>query len=882
MTERQPVAATYRLQLHPDFGFDAAAEIAGYLARLGVTHVYLSPLLQAAPGSTHGYDVVDPTRVNDDLGGPAGYERLQARLREAGLGQVLDVVPNHMAITGPENPWWWDVLENGPSSRYARYFDVAWDPPEPRLKDLILVPVLADHYGRVLEAGQLRLERQAASFRLRYSDHRFPLSPRSLGHLLRSVPAAPEGWEAIADALQHLPEPGPLDREASEQRHELLAAARRRLATLLRLHPALASSLDGVLAAINADPDRLDAVLELQHYRLARWQTAAWDLDYRRFFDINTLAGIRVSDSLVFLDTHRLVLAWLRQGVLDGIRVDHPDGLRDPREYFDRLRRAAPTAWIVVEKILAPGEPLPEDWPVDGTTGYDAARLVTGLLIDPSGERPLTALYQELTGERDAFAQVAYACKHLVMRELLGSDVRRLLALLGAVCEKHRRSRDYTRRELEQALREVIACFPVYRTYVRPSEPPRDQDVAVIERAVGEAERCLPHLDHGLFAFLRDLLRLRLRGSEEEEFVARFQQTTGPVTAKAVEDTAFYRYHRLVCLNEVGSDPGRFGVPLDEYHAHNLATQRRWPGTMVASSTHDTKRSEDVRARLALLSEIPGRWQAAVAGWVAHNARHRRGPYPDRNTEYLLYQTLYGAHPIGASRLWGYMQKAVREAKRHTSWLEPNAEYEGALAAFIEAIGADRWFQDDLAAFTEPLIPPGRVNALSLKLLTLTAPGVPDVYQGTELWSLTLVDPDNREPVDFTGRDRLLAELDRLTPEAAMARAEEGVPKLLLTARALALRRRLPECFGPQGTYTPLAAEGGERDRVVAFQRGAGAITVVPRLVMGLAGGFRDTGLRLPPGRWRNELTGEVALEGAVALDRLLARFPVALLTCDG
>jgi (1->4)-alpha-D-glucan 1-alpha-D-glucosylmutase len=882
LSEPRQVGSTYRLQLNRDFGFEAAAAIAGYLERLGVTHAYFSPYLQAAPGSAHGYDVVDPTRVNDELGGPAAFDGMVERLRESGLGQVLDIVPNHMA-TVPQNPWWWDLLEHGPSSRYALYFDVAWDAPEPKLKGRILVPVLGDHYGRVLESGELRLERQGAGLRVGYFEHRFPVEARALALLLRAIPssAASDELVAITAGLEELPQPRPEDREGAERRHEALAALRWRLAAVLRRRPELSQGFDQAISAVNADFDRLDAILELQHYRLARWQTAAWDLDYRRFFDITSLAGIRTSDPQVFAHTHRLVLDWLRQGVLDGVRVDHPDGLRDPRHYLERIRQAAPRAWIVVEKILQPGERLPQDWPVDGTTGYDAMSRTTGLFVDPDGERPLTELYQELTAERSSFEDLAYECRQMVMRDLLGSDVRRLLALLSSVCERHRRYRDFTRRELEEAVREVAACFPVYRAYVSPSLEPSRDDRAAIEAALKTAARRAPHLDPELLVFLRRLLLLELRGGEEEEFSARFQQLTGPVTAKAIEDTAFYRFNRLLALNEVGSDPTRFGVSLDEYHRANLESQRLWPRGMTASSTHDTKRSEDVRARLALLSEIPAAWGRAVRRWMAHNDRHRRGQFPDRNLEYLFYQTLVGAHPIDEERLQAYILKAAREAKRHTSWIEVDHGYEEALRAFVRAVCQDAEFQRELDAFVDPLIEPGWRNALGIKLLTLTAPGVPDVYQGTELWSLSLVDPDNRRPVDFQERRRLLEQLDSLTPESVLARSDEGLPKLLLVARALWLRRELPASFGPAGSYRPLAAEGSEARSVVAFERGEDAITVVPRLVLGLADGFTDTTLRIPAGSWRNLLTGEAGWSGRLRLEDLLARFPVALLARD-
>ena len=647
-----------------------------------------------------------------------------------------------------------------------------------------------------------------------------------------------------------------------------------------RERPEVAEAVDTVIAELNANYDALHMLLERQNYRLAFWRAAARDLGYRRFFDINTLVGLRMEDEQVFSDTHALVLRWLGEGVLDGVRIDHPDGLRDPEAYCQRLHRAAPQAWIVVEKILEPGERLRDAWPVAGTTGYDFLNRVGGLFVDPAGEQPLTELYAEFTGESVDYPALVRAKKHQTLHELLGSDVNRLTALFIEVCERHRRHRDYTRYELHEVLREVIACFPVYRTYVQAETGHvNDDDVRYVTEAVERAKSCRPELDAALFDFLHDLLLLRVRGDLESELVMRFQQLTGPTMAKGLEDTVFYSFNRLVSLNEVGGDPGHFGVSPAAFHQACLEAQQRWPQGMLATSTHDTKRSEDVRVRIHLLSEIPARWAKAVRCWAALNERYRRGGWPDRNTEYLLYQTLVGAWPLEVERALTYMEKAIREAKVHTSWTHTNADYEEAVRGFVTDVLADPEFTADLAAFVAPLVQAGRVNALAQTLLKLTAPGVPDLYQGTEVWNLSLVDPDNRRPVDYDLRRRLLREVEGATPEQVWARVDEGLPKLWLIRQVLALRRRQPELFGPQGDYQPLLAKGERAAHVVAFARGSGVVTVVPRLVLGLNGEWGSTTLKMPDGAWRNALTGDDVDGHVTRMADVLARFPVALLT---
>ena len=872
--------ATYRIQLHRGFAFDDAAAITDYLAELGISHVYCSPCLQAAHGSTHGYDVVNPQQVNQELGGSTAHARLCAAIAEVGLKQVLDIVPNHMAIGGRENPWWWDVLENGPSSRYAAYFDVDWDPPEAKLRNTVLLPVLGDHYGRVLEQSELVLQREGGQFIIRYHDHVFPVSPRSLDDLIANAARRcnSDDLAFIAEALRQLPPSTATDWDAVQRRHRNKEVLRHMLVRLCDEQPQVAAALDQTVAELNSDPDQFDALLDRQNYRLAYWRTAERELGYRRFFDINSLVGLRAEDERVFADTHALILDWLARGVLDGVRVDHPDGLRDPEQYFDRLHTACPRAWITAEKILEPGERLPESWPIAGTTGYDFIYRVNSLFVDSAAETALTRFYGEFTGESTDFAALVRDKKQFVLREILASDLNRLTALLVDICERHRRHRDYTRHELHEALRELIASFPIYRTYVRAEAGViSDEDARIINRTIDDAKARRPDLDAELFDFFRSLLLLRERGPLETEWVMRLQQLTGPVMAKGLEDTAFYCFNRLVSLNEVGGDPGHFGLSPDEFHTACAETQRRWPRTMLASSTHDTKRSEDVRARISLLAEIPERWTDAVTRWAELNDRYRREGFPDRNTEYLLYQTLVGAWPIETDRVLAYMEKASREAKTYTSWTDPNSIYDDALRAFVEGTMNNSEFTENLQAFVKPLIEPGRINSLAQTLIKLTAPGIPDFYQGTELWDLSLVDPDNRRPVDYQLRRRLLAEMKCLSAEQLWTRADQGLPKIWLIRQTLQVRHER-QLFQPQDSYRSLMPSGAKREHVIAFARNERAITVVPRFPLKLAGEWGDTAIEIPDGRWRNYFTGEKPDGKLVSVAELLTRFPVALL----
>ncbi len=871
--------ATYRLQLHADFGFDDAASIADYLHELGVSHAYSSPYLQAAPGSRHGYDVVDHHKVNEELGGSEAYDRFCRRLGECHLGQILDIVPNHMAISGRRNRLWWDVLENGPSSRYASYFDVDWQPQEEKLRNKTLVPILGDHYGRVLNRGEITVTRKGGELSINYFDHELPVAPVSLATLL--APAAAEAGSDylafIADSLSRLPRATSTEKADMTERHRDKEVIRGMLERLFSEVPFIADATDTVLRKVNKDVDALDDLLEHQNFRLSFWRTAEQELGYRRFFDVNTLIGLRMEDDQVFKDTHALILNWLREGVLDGVRADHPDGLRDVRQYFKRLREEAPNVWILGEKILEPGEKLRKDWPIDGTTGYDFLNEAGGLYVDTSNEEAFSEIYAEFIGKPVEYERTVRENKQKVMREILGSDVNRLTSLFAEICEMHRSRRDYTRQDVNRAIRELVANFPVYRTYVVPQRNEITvDDIRYVTEAVNGAKANRPELDGELFDFLGEVLTLKVRGPREFEFVMRFQQFTSPVMAKGLEDTVFYAFTRLVSLNEVGGDPGRFGVSPAKFHKFCGESQKSHPKTMLASSTHDTKRSEDVRARISLLSEIPEQWKAAIERWTEQNEKHKTSTCPDRNTEYFLYQIMLGAWPIEPDRLLPYMEKACREAKQQTSWVNPNEEFEKATREFIEALYKDKEFLEDFQGFVNTLIGPGRINSLSQLLLKLTAPGVPDMYQGTELWDLSLVDPDNRRPVDYEQRRRLLSEIPQLSVEQVWERIDEGLPKLWTIHHVLRARRKHKGAFA--GEYKPLQAAGTKAGHLVSYLRGKEVLVLAPRLVMKLANDWADTSIEVPAGNWHNELTGASADGGMQRVSELLSAFPIALL----
>lgn len=796
---RAPIAATYRLQLRAEFDFDDAAAAAPRIAALGATHLYLSPILQAAPGSSHGYDVVDHSRLSADLGGDEGFARLAAAAHAAGLGIVVDVVPNHVAIPTPawHNPVLWSVLRDGPAAREARWFDVDWTGDDRAL----LMPILGAPIGRCLRDGEITLDRSGDEPLVRYYEHVLPVRP----------------------GTEELPLPALLDR---------------------------------------------------QWYRLAYWRVADEELNYRRFFDVDTLAGVRMELPEVFHATHRVLLELHARGDLDGFRIDHPDGLSDPRGYLERLAEATGGAWVVVEKILEGDEALPDDWPCAGTTGYDALNRVMGVLVDPAGAESLTATWTDLGGAPRGFAEAADAAKRQVLDGPLRAEVNRLVGIAAAICHDDIMLRDHTRRGLEEALIELLAAFPVYRAYVTPGEEPSPAAREHLRHAADAARARLPERAEEVDLLADLALGRRGRDALRDEFCIRFQQTCGPVMAKGVEDTAFYRWFRLSALNEVGGDPGAFGIDPDRLHAWAHARQARHPLGMTSLTTHDTKRSEDVRARLVALSEIAEEWRAQALGWHEAAAPLRAGderPHPA--DEYLMWQALVGAWPIDRDRLWPYLQKALREAKLRTSWTAPDDEYEASVEALVAGVLADPDLSASVAAFVERLAPATRSNVLSQKLLQLMLPGVVDVYQGTELVTLSLVDPDNRRPVDHAGRR---ARMERLDAGAAPAGLDDE--KLLVTMRALRLRREHPGWFaGADASYEALPSGSVHAVGMLRAGRVAGIAT---RLPLGLerGGGWGTASVALPDGAWRDVLRDAPVAGGLVPLAELLGHLPVALL----
>ena len=948
-----PPTATYRLQLNADFGFRQARAVVPYLARLGISHVYCSPYLKARVGSTHGYDIVDHNALNPELGSREDFEAFVAELRRHDMGHILDLVPNHMGVGGDDNAWWLDVLENGPASRYAGYFDIDWSPVKDELRGKVLLPFLGDRYGAVLDRGELALRPDAGGGELSvyYHQHRFPLDPstypqvlgRAAGEISERASAA--ALRELIEGFRALPPRTSADAQIRRRRDEEAARCKHRLAALCATHTGVRAALELAIGQFNGEagrPESFDALhrlLEVQAYRLAYWQVASDEINYRRFFDINELAGLCMDQPEVFESTHRLVLSLVAKGLLDGLRIDHPDGLRDPLDYYRRLdtalRKAGASAppYVIVEKILAHYEHLPRQWPVRGTTGYEFSQLVDGLFVWPESQRALDGLYARFIGAAPDFGELVYRCKKLVIRTQLSSELTVLANMLDKIAERDRQSRDYTLNGLREALTEVVACFPVYRTYVTAETVP-GEDRQFIDWAVAQAKRRTPAVDPIIFDFVRAQLLADEGDSlapaaldQRTAFVLRFQQYTAPVMAKAVEDTAFYRYHRLVSLNEVGGDPSSYGRSPAAFHAFNREHLERWPGTLLATSTHDNKRSEDVRARISVLSELPQPWRRHVGRWSRVNRGKKLevdgARAPSRNDEYLLYQTLVGVWPNGPvsdeerarlrDRVEAYMIKAVREAKEHSSWLTPNTDYENALRQFIDRLFARpkrNPFLVDFLDFQARIAPFGLLTGLSRTALKLTAPGVADFYQGNELWRFDLVDPDNRRPVDFARRRALLEDLPRVEPGAARGpaihalceRLEDGRAKLYLTRTLLGLRRRHPALFA-EGEYVALETDGPRAEHLVAFARRHGDLTLVvcaPRWYARLAeaveqaqatvpppGVWRGTAVALPPSCappvLRNVLTGERLApqrhdEGAsLAVDTLLKDFPVAV-----
>ncbi len=868
-------ASTYRLQLHENFGFDQAAAIAPYLKQLGITHVYSSPYLQAAPHSMHGYDVVDHRKVNEELGGAEAHARFCKTLGETGLGQVLDIVPNHMSL-GRQNHFWWDVLENGTNSRYAGFFDIDWHSSEERLREKVLVPILGDQYGRVLRDGGVKLARQGSCFTIEASGQPLPVSPTTMPLILTKAAdrAGSDTLRFLSASFGRLPSAEEWDRWKLNARDRDKRVLNSLLDRLCAEEGNTCRQIDAVLEEMNADPDALDQLLAQQNYRLAYWKTADQQLGYRRFFDVNTLIGVRMEREYVFEETHALILKWLHEGILDGVRIDHPDGLRDPLQYLQRLRQHAPEAWIIGEKILEPGEWLREDWPIEGTSGYDFMNQAIGLLVNSDGLLRMGELYCDYTGDAATFPATAHDKKLNVTQEALGSDVNRLASMFVEICEENREFRDFTRAEIRRAIREFASCFSIYRTYIVPGRREvTEEDLEIIGKAAECAKDNRLDIDGQLFDFMRDVLQGKVQGDREAQFVLRFQQFTSPVMAKGVEDTAFYCYNRLVALNEVGGNPACSGFSLEHFHEYNSKMQSTFPYTMTSLGTHDTKRSDDVRARLAVLSEDPEAFADAVRRWHDMTGSYR-GKEVDPGTEWFLFQTLIGAWPLTFDRLHTYMQKAMREAKLRTSWVANNAEFEDELNTYMEALLKDETFTRDLEKFVTGILQAGRVNSLVQTLLKHTSPGVPDMYQGGELWDLSLVDPDNRRPVDYTRRAQFLDQLQGLDAKGILDRMEDGLPKLWVVQQSLQLRKEHPEWFGSEAAYHPLYAGGPDRERVIAYLRGEDVLTVAPRWLLNKR--TADATLQLPAGTWVNRLSGN-RHKGSCSMATLLEEFPVAL-----
>ncbi len=929
--------STYRLQLNRSFGFTDATRLVPYLAKLGVGHLYLSPYLRAASGSMHGYDVVDQNELNPEIGTAAQLDQLAATLAEHGLAHLLDFVPNHMAI-GSENPLWMDVLENGPSSIYAHYFDIDWKPIKEELENRVLLPLLGDQYGAVLERGELKLCYEAGGFHIQYFDRRFPVNPRQypailthrLEELRRELPPGDVHFEdllSIVTAVEKLPSRSETDPALIAERHREKEAVKRRIVALCEASAPVRAFLEENVRRFNGDPsdprsfDLLDGLLREQAYRLAYWRVAAEEINYRRFFDINSLAAIRMEDPRVMQRAHGLVFRLIAEGKLQGLRIDHPDGLFSPVDYLarlqeelavsigrrlfaerqglaadgllppeieaqwaelvprlrERLRQEASRGrrsplfrplFVVAEKILSHEERMPLTWAVHGTTGYDIMSTLNGLFVDASNAMAIDELFTRFTGLRLDYRELVYQKRRQTMGDSMSSELNVLARQLNRVSEHDRRTRDFTLNSLRKALIEVIACFPVYRTYLSEGAPADDHDRRFIETAVRQAKRRNPTTSASIFDFIGEVLLGKGGGrrtpealAERMDFVFKVQQITAPVMAKSVEDTVFYIYNRMVSLNEVGAEPNLFGTSIEAFHAANRERAERWPSSLTATTTHDTKRSEDVRARIDVLSEVPGELKRKLSVWSRLNRRHKSALgeqlAPDRNEEYLLYQTLLGAWPNEplhgeglanfVARVQAYMLKATREAKVNTSWVNPDEEWEKAVSSFVAALldprRSDRFWRE-FVPFQRWVARVGALNSLSQLLLKLAVPGVPDLYQGSELWDLSLVDPDNRRPVDFEVRSALLDELDARAGadlpglvNDLVEHWEDGRIKLYVTSRGLRLRRRLSDLF-QRGDYLPLRVDGERADRLVAFARRLGerwVVAMVPRLVTPMA-----------------------------------------------
>ena len=923
-----------------------------YLHALGIGDCYASPYFQARAESLHGYEITNHNKLNYAIGSREDYDAWVAELQAHGMGQVLDFVPNHMGIREPQNLWWADVLENGPSSAYAPYFDIDWQPLKADLRDKVLIPILGNQYGRVLERGELRVHFESGRFFLRYFEHEFPIAPGTYRHVLEIALAQLAGHEeedlyaelqSIITALEYLPRRAETDPERIAERAREKEVIKRRLERRCQEAPLVEKAIEKALTVINGTPgdprsfDALDGLLSDQAYRLAFWRVAAEEINYRRFFDINDLAAIRMELPEVFDATHRLLFDLVATGAVTGLRIDHPDGLYLPNDYFEKLQRrvagalgaegctsarsglaeASPSEraiYLVVEKILSGDEQLRTDWPIHGTTGYDFMNDAIGVLVDASAERAITSAFRKFIGHSLHFGHLVYAKKLLVMRLSLANDVNVLGMMFDRLSEKNRWYRDYTLDTLTLAVRETIACFPVYRTYLAPAKPVSEADRVVIERAVAAAKRRNPAVEESAFNFLRDILLFRFpenlddaARTEHVHFVLKFQQITGPIMAKGLEDTAFYIYNRLAALNEVGGEPQRFGLAVDAFHRQNAERQERWPATLLATSTHDTKRSEDVRARMVAISEVPEVWRRSLSRWRTFNRRWKQtveeNVAPDSNEEYLLYQTLLGSWPLQPfremsdevrgqyiARVQQYMAKAMKEAKLNTSWVQPNDKRDSAVADFIARIldpSPRNRFLESFIPLAGEVARMGAINALSQTLLKLTSPGVPDIYQGNEIWDFSLVDPDNRRPVDYLERKKMLAALKVADPGELLDNWSDGRIKLFLTHRLLTFRRENPELFR-DGSYRPLGLTGEFADCCIAFAReweGKSIVVLAPRLSSRIGfppigDAWRDTVVQLPKGfAMESELLTreKVAAAGSLTLARAFARLPLAV-----
>ncbi len=972
--------ATYRLQLTKDFGFLQAAETVPYLHALGISHVYASPYLRARPGSPHGYDIIDHRALNPELGSQEDYQVFLESLKRHGMYQILDMVPNHMGV-GSDNRWWMDVLENGRMSPYAGFFDISWEPLKQELKNKVLLPVLEDRYGSVLEQGLLALtfENTGGSFGIRYHDHAFPVDPASyqlilqwdlgrLETLLHSGDARYQNFLTLMDAFSQLSRHRHEDEE--ERRTKILHQEnyKLQLARLCAECPEIHRFILENLFVFNGEKgnpksfDLLHQLLEAQNYRLAYWRVASDEINYRRFFDINDLACLRMEDPKVFEATHQMVLELIQKDEIHGLRIDHPDGLYDPGGYFLQLQesvggpgrtvhRARPgessgeneeeslALYVVVEKILGHGERLRSDWPVHGTTGYEFCNLVNGLFVPEGNWHVLDRIYQRFVGKKIVFKQVAYESKKLIMRTAMAGELNVLAHRLNRISESNRLYRDFTLTNLRDALMEVVAHFPVYRTYIKREEVGRE-DRDHVRWSIGLARRMSRAKDLSIYDFIHEVLLTDLSVQEESEsfqesltsFAVKVQQYTAPVMAKGVEDTAFYIYNRLLSLNEVGGEPDHFGVSVEAFHGANEERLENWPHAMLCTSTHDSKRSEDVRARINVLGEIPDEWQSHIKLWnkINHSKGEKAEEFGllDPNDEYAIYQNLLGSFPVHkggyeeeleayGKRMEAYVIKAVREAKVNSSWITPNQKYEETVTGFLKKLldpHRSREFLDDFVPFCRRIAHFGMLNGLSQTLLKLTVPGVPDIYQGNELFRYCLVDPDNRRSVDFHHRRRMLEEIQGMvqTPQGdangigakAMEDLENGLAKLLVIFQALNLRKERTSLF-QKGSYEPLSARGAKSSHLCVFARrheNHALILVAPRLWVSLGGGFssmerrlgkvwEDTEILLPHGfetkSLVNVFTGEtsgarrVGEEHVLEAASILDAFPVALLTAD-